>query len=89
MLLKLLERRWLPKLREGNAPFLFAPEESTAFFALFGWRELEFRSTWDESFRLKRTMRGAWLWKLLSRLQTRSRYEAHRRMSGVFLLQSA
>src|SRR5207249_4317116 len=37
----------------------------------FGWHEAEFRSTWDESLRLKRTMRLAWLWSLLGRLYPR------------------
>jgi methyltransferase (TIGR00027 family) len=87
-LLKLLERRWLPRLREGNAPFLFAPADSAAFFGPLGWREAEFRSSWDESLRLGRSMPGAWLWKLLSRLLPADRREASRRMSGIILLQS-
>ena len=66
MLLKFLEKQWPPKLKQGNAPFRFGPAEGTAFFEPYGWREAEFRSTWDESMRLKRTMPGAWLWKLLS-----------------------
>jgi methyltransferase (TIGR00027 family) len=88
MLLKLLEKRWSPALKEGNAPFRFAPAEGTGFFAPFGWREVEFRSSWDESFRLKRTMRGAWLWKLLSQLQPEAKQEAGRRMSGIVLMQA-
>ena len=87
MLLKFLEKQWAPKLKEGNAPFQFGPAEGTAFFTPFGWREAEFRSTWDESFRLQRTMRGAWLWKLLSHLQPKAKQEAGRRMSGIVLLQ--
>ena len=87
MLLKFLEKQWAPKLKEGNAPFRFGPAEGTAFFAPFGWREAEFRSTWDESFRLQRTMRGAWMWKLLSHLQPKAKQEAGRRMSGIVLLQ--
>jgi methyltransferase (TIGR00027 family) len=87
MLLKILEKQWAPKLKAGNAPFQFGPAEGTAFFAPFGWREAEFRSTWDESFRLQRTMRGAWLWKLLSHLQPKAKQEAGRRMSGIVLLQ--
>ena len=87
MLLKFLEKQWAPKLKEGNAPFRFGPAEGTAFFAPFGWREAEFRSTWDEAFRLQRTMRGAWLWKLLSHLQPKAKQEAGRRMSGIVLLQ--
>ena len=87
MLLKFLEKQWAPKLKEGNAPFRFGPAEGTAFFTPFGWREAEFRSTWDESFRLQRTMRGAWLWNLLSHLQPKAKQEAGRRMSGIVLLQ--
>ena len=88
MLLKFLEKQWAPRLKEGNAPFRFGPAEGTAFFTPFGWREAEFRSTWDESFRLQRTMRGAWLWKLLSRLQPKAKQEAGRRMSGIVLMQA-
>ncbi len=89
MLLKFLERQWAPQLKAGNAPFQFGPAEGTAFFEPFGWREAEFRSTWTESFRLQRTMRGAWLWKFLSLLQSKKRQEASRRMSGIVLLESA
>ena len=89
MLLKFLERQWQPKLREADAPFKFGPAEGTAFFAPAGWKEAEFRSTWDESQRLHRSMPGAWLWKLLSRLQSRRRREAGRRMSGIVLMDRA
>lgn len=88
MLLRLLERQWAPKLRESNAPFIFGPAENTAFFTPFGWREAEFRSTWDEAFRLQRTMRGAKLWSLLFKLQSTRRREAGKRMSGIALLQA-
>ena len=80
--------RWLGKL-QSNAPMQFFPEQGTAFFEPFGWREKEFRSTWDESLRLKRTVRGAWLFKLLSKLQPRAQVEAGRRMSGIVLLEAA
>ena len=89
MLLKYLEKRWLPKLREGNAPFLFAPPDSTAFFAPYGWQEAEFRSSFEESFRLNRSMRWGWLARWLSKLQPRAQREAGRRMSGIFLLKPA
>ena len=88
MLLKYLERQWQPKLREGNAPFRFGPAEGTAWFAPYGWHEAVFRSTWDESLRLQRTMPGAWLWKLLMRLRSRRRREEMRRMSGIVLLEA-
>jgi methyltransferase (TIGR00027 family) len=88
MLLKMLAKRWQPKLQGGNAPFKFGPAEGTAFFAPYGWRETEFRSTWDESQRLQRTMPGAWFWKILMRLQPAKRREEGRRMSGIVLLES-
>jgi O-methyltransferase involved in polyketide biosynthesis len=89
MLLKYLEKQWQPKLSDGNAPFRFGPAEGTAFFAPFGWKESEFRSTWDESLRLKRTMPGAWFFRWLGYLQPKARREAQRRMSGIVLLERA
>jgi O-methyltransferase involved in polyketide biosynthesis len=88
MLLKYLERQWQPMLKQGNAPFRFGPAEGTGFFAPYGWRELEFRSHWDESQRLKRTMPNMWMWKILGRLQSRKRREAMKRFSGMMLLES-
>jgi O-methyltransferase involved in polyketide biosynthesis len=89
MLLKRLEKRWLSKLRDGNAPFLFAPAEGTAWFEPHGWHEIEWRSTWTESFHLKRTMRGARLMQLLAWLQPKARRRAGERMSGIMLLRSS
>lgn len=88
MLLKRIEKRWSPKLRDGNAPFLFGPAESTGFFTPFGWQESEFRPHWDESIRLKRTMRGVWFWRLMMALQSDAKRELSRRMSGIMLLHS-
>ncbi|MEO6137676.1 MAG: class I SAM-dependent methyltransferase [Luteimonas sp.] len=88
MLLKMLARSWQPKLNEGHAPFRFGPAEGTEFFAPLGWRESEFRSSWDESLRLNRTMPGAGLWTLLSKLQSQQKREAGRRMSGIVLMEA-
>jgi len=88
MLLKFLAKQWQPKLTQGNAPFRFGPAEGTAFFEPFGWHEAEFRSTWDESQRLDRTMPGAWLWNLLAKFQSAQKREAGRRMSGIVLMES-
>lgn len=88
MLLKFLEKKWSPTLASGNAPFLFGPADGTGFFAPFGWREIEWRSSWTESFRLNRKMRHAWLWSLLGKLQPKEKQEAGKRMSGIMLLQS-
>ncbi len=88
MLLKRVTKKWQSRMRDGNAPFLFTPAEGTAWFEGHGWREAEWRSSWSESFRLKRTMRGAHLVRLLSRLQSRARRRAFERMSGTMLLRS-
>ncbi len=88
MVLKRLEKRWSPALREGNAPFLFGPAENTAFFEPFGWKESEFRSNWDESIRLGRTMRGIWFLKIVMALLPRAKREKNRRTSGMMLLRS-
>lgn len=86
-LLKMMEKTWGRAVATGNAPFRFAPAEGTAFFDAAGWREAEFRSSWEESLRLKRTMRGAWLWSLIGRLYPKAKREEFRRMSGIVLLE--
>lgn len=85
-LLHLLRRSWGSAAAKGNAPFLFAPEEGTSFFEPFGWRSVDYRSIGEEARRLKREMRGAWLWRLLGALMSAERKEEYRRMSGVVRL---
>lgn len=89
LLLKRLKQQWHKRLAQGNAPFLFAPEDSPAFFAAHGWHEISFRSTWLESLRLKRPIRNAWFWCLLMKFQPKTRRDAALRMSGVALMQPA
>jgi methyltransferase (TIGR00027 family) len=86
-LLKMMSRHWGRATTAANAPFQFAPAEGTAFFAPFGWRELEFRSTAEEARRLQREMRGMWMWRLVSRLSSRKTQEEIRRMAGYILLE--
>jgi len=86
-LLKMLEKNWGRATAAGNAPLQFAPAEGTRFFQAHGWREAEFRSMWEESLRLKRTVPLAWLWNLIARLYPRSKREEIRRMSGIVLLE--
>jgi len=88
-LLKMMAKNWGPVVAAGNAPFRFGPAASGAFFAPFGWREVEFRSMFLESVRLKRTMRGAGFWLFLGRLMGARRREEMRRFSGVLLLERA
>ena len=86
-LLKWMKRTWGKTVEKGNAPFLFAPEEGAGFFRQFGWKELAFRSTMVEAHRLNREMRGAWLWRLLSRFMPAKRKSEMQRMSGILLLE--
>jgi methyltransferase (TIGR00027 family) len=85
-LLEILKRTWDKQLSAGNSPMRFAPAEGTAFFGPLGWREAEFRSTWDESFRLDRTIRFGRLFRLLGRLSSKQKQDKARRMSGIVLL---
>ena len=86
-LLKMMEKTWGKAVAAGNAPFRFAPPEGTAFFRAYGWREAEYRSMWEESRRLKRTMRFAWFWNVMGRFASQARREEFRRFSGIVLLE--
>jgi methyltransferase (TIGR00027 family) len=87
MLLKWMSRSWGKGVEAGNAPFRFAPEESTKFFEPYGWREEQFRSSWLEARRLNRQMPMAWLWNLVGKLRSRETQEKFARFSGIVLLQ--
>lgn len=87
LLLKILSRSWQPHLAAANSPMQFAPADSTTFFKPLGWQEAEFRSIWDESLRIGRSVRLARLWSWLGRLRPKAVREAYRRMSGVVLLE--
>lgn len=86
-LLKMLTRTWGKRLAAGNAPMKFAPAEGTGFFEPFGWREQEYRAMFEESLRLKRTMRGARFWRLIGMLYPRKKQEEFKRFSGIVLLE--
>lgn len=88
LLLKRLEKSWLGKLREGNAPFLFAPADAAAFFNPLGWRETEFRSSWTESLRLKRHIRFAGFWDFIMKFSPQAKRDAAIRMSGISLMRN-
>jgi methyltransferase (TIGR00027 family) len=85
-LIKRMTKTWGKSLNAAGAPFQFGPAEGVEFFRPYGWREVEFRSTWEEATRLKRTMKGAWFWNLLGRLAPKKKREEFRRFSGNVLL---
>jgi methyltransferase (TIGR00027 family) len=82
---KMLDRRVGKHVSAANAPFQFAPAEGTKFFEPFGWKEREFRSTIEEAFRLHRTMKMAWIFRLLGKFQSPAKKEEMRRMGGMVL----
>jgi len=86
-LLKMMEKNWGRHLQAGNARMRFAPAEGTAFFAPLGWREIEFRSNWEEAFRLRRTTRFGKLWRFLGRFYPKRIQEEFRRFAGMVLLE--
>jgi methyltransferase (TIGR00027 family) len=86
-LLKRMTRTWGKNMNAAGAPFQFGPAEGVEFFRPYGWREAQFRSTWDEAARLKRTMKVAWLWSLIGRLSSKKAREGFRRFSGNVLLE--
>lgn len=89
MLLKWMVKRWGTHSQAGAAPFLFGPEDGTEFFVPHGWRELAFRSSAEEAKRLKRQMKGAWMWKLFGLIATAKQKAKFKRFSGIVLLERA
>jgi methyltransferase (TIGR00027 family) len=86
-LLRMLRRRWSESLAAGQATLQFAPAEGPRFFEPYGWKEIAFRSTWDEARRLRREMAFAWLWRLLARLSPEEKRRELTRMSGIVVLE--
>jgi methyltransferase (TIGR00027 family) len=88
-LLKMMGRTWGKGVSQ-SAPFKFAPDEDTAFFEPAGWKEVEYRSMFEESLRLKRTMPFARFWKVVGQIMTvfnpRKR-EEFKRFSGIVLME--
>jgi methyltransferase (TIGR00027 family) len=86
-LLKWLQKSYGRQLADAGAPLRFAPAEGTRFYEKFGWKTAEFRSTFDEGQRLKREMKGAWLFRLLMRFASAARREKLHQMGGIVLLE--
>lgn len=85
-LLKMMGRTWGKGVSQ-SAPFKFAPEEDTAFFEPAGWKEIEYRAMFDESIRLKRSMRFARFWKFLGRFYPKKMKDKFKRFSGIVLME--
>ena len=86
-LLEWMNRSWGRNVAAGNAPFRFAPADTSGFFGALGWREIAFHSAMEDARRLHREMRGMWFWRLLGRFRSGVRREEFRRMSGIVVLE--
>ncbi len=84
-LLKRLNKTWGKALQ--RAPLIFGPAEGTKFFEPYGWREKEYRSIFDESIRLNRTMRFARLMRFMGHFYPKKMREGFKRFSGVVLFE--
>jgi O-methyltransferase involved in polyketide biosynthesis len=84
---KMLDRKVGKHVQAANAPFRFAPASGTKFFEPHGWKEREFRSTFEEGLRLDRKPAMAWLFRLFGRFQPPAKREELRRMGGIVLLE--
>lgn len=87
MLLEWMRKSWGKSVEMGNAPFKFGPEDSAAFFAELGWRELEYRSMMEEARRLGREMRMMPFWRFVMRFMPAKRRAKMKRFSGTVLLE--
>ena len=86
-LLEMMQKMWGRNVSAGNAPFQFAPADSTKFFEQFGWGELEFHSQMEDAKRLKREMKMMWFWRLLGRLRSKKVRDEFQRFSGTVLME--
>lgn len=90
-LLARMNKIWGSDVSGGNAPFLFAPAESTDFFLPFGWRELRYFGQMDEARRLNREMQGMWLYRIIGAVMgifaSKQSKAAWKKFSGCVLLE--
>jgi len=86
-LLQMMTKMWGKNVSAGNAPFQFAPAESTKFFEPFGWSEREYHQAMEDARRLKREMSMMWLWRFLAMFSSPKRKEEFKRFSGIVLME--
>ncbi len=86
-LLKMMHRMWGKRVRQGNAPFLFAPPEGTTFFEKHGWREKRYYSSMDEARRLNRQMAFMGFWRFVMNFYPKRIRAEMKRFSGMVVLE--
>jgi methyltransferase (TIGR00027 family) len=82
-LMRLMQRSWEKALREGGAPFHFAPEEGPGFFTPHGWKPTDVRQMLKTAARLGRL--NFWF-RLLALLPASNGRQGKRPWSAVCLL---
>lgn len=75
------------RISKGVAPFRFAPEEGTAFFEPYGWRETEFHDLFVESAKMGRDGALGKLFRVLMRLLPEEKRRRLERGIGIATLE--
>ncbi len=86
-LLVMMQKMWGRNMKASNAPFQFAPAESSKFFEPCGWKEAEYHPAMESAQRLHREMTLMWLWRFIGRMRSKEVQEEFRRMNGFVLLE--
>jgi len=89
VLLRWMSGRWGKVVREGGAPFRFAPEEGADYFVHHGWRTSEFVGSMDAAVRLRRTPPFYGFVRLFERFMPRAQREEWAKVGFVLLERTA
>lgn len=84
--LKMTQRVYTRRPLATQVQFQFGPKQHVEFFRPLGWTPLKFHSLWDQSRRLKRSIRGAALVNVLLTLIPGARAQG-RKMGGIVVLE--
>ncbi len=83
-----INRLWGPKLRQVQVQYQFAPKEGTQFFLPHRWCETEFHALLENSIRLRRTIGGMWIFRLMEFLAPKRAADISKKWrAGVVLLE--
>ena len=84
--MKMAQRVYAQRRFATQVQIQFGPKQHVEFFRPLGWTPLAFHSLWDESRRLKRSIRGAALVNLLITVFPGARAQT-RKMGGIVVLE--
>lgn len=86
--LECFQMRYGKYLAASNARMQFAPKQGTEFFQQYNWKVADSRSVWEETHRLNRKIRFAWLLGLLAHFCSKYR-KIFYKMTNIVLLERA